>query len=146
MSVNRSNTFTACAFCGLLLGCAPHKVVTVGAKGWLTRSVNIDWNDGRRAGAGGNCSLARASACVVAAGSGVAARAGELGIGAGGIGGAAEAMRMDRAGTSFTGSVATVTGGGKGAAPPARVAADGATPPCATATVRAESKRLVSLP
>src|SRR4029078_7746847 len=88
MSVHRSNTFTACAVCGLLLGCAPHKVVTVGAKGWLTRSVNIDWNDGRPSGTGGNCSLARASACVVAAGSGVAARAGGLGIGArGGRGG-----------------------------------------------------------
>src|SRR6187549_2681002 len=145
MSVNRSNTCAACAFCGLLGG-TPHNVVTVGAKGWLTRSLNIDWKEGRRAGVGGNCSLARASACVVPAGSGVRARAGGVGIGAGGIGGAAEATRKARAGTSFTGSAATVTGGGKAAAPPDRVTAGGATPPCATATVRAESKRLVSLP
>ena len=129
MSLNRSNTFTACAVCGPPLGGTPHKVVTVGAKGWLTRSVNIDWKDGRRAGGGGNCSLARASACVVPAVSGVGVRAGGLGIGAGGIGGAAEATRIARAGTAFTGSAATVTGGGKGAAPADRATAGWVTPP-----------------
>src|SRR6188508_1865382 len=127
MSLNRSNAFTACAVCGPPLGGTPHKVVTVGAKGWLTRSVNIDWKDGRRTGAGGNCSLARASACVVPAVSGVGARAGGVGIGAGGIGGAAEATRMALAGTAFTGRAATVIGGG--GAPPDRVTAGWLTPP-----------------
>ena len=145
MSLNRSNTFTACAACGPPLAGAPHSVVTVGAKGVLTRSVNIDWKDGRRAG-GGNLSLARASACVVPAVSGVGVDAGGVGIGAGGIGGAAEAMRMARAGTSFTGFTATVTGGGNGGAAPDRVTTGWVTPPCPKATVRAESKRLVSLP
>src|SRR5262249_46324719 len=57
MSLKRSNTCTACAVCGPPLAVAPQSVVTVGAKGVLTRSVNIDWKDGRRAGGGGNCSL-----------------------------------------------------------------------------------------
>src|SRR5262245_43955982 len=146
MSLNRSNTFTACAACGPPFAGAPHRVVTVGARGVLTRSVNIDWKDGRRAAGGGSCSLARASACVVPAVSGVGANAGGVGIGAGGIGGTAEAMRMTRAGTSFTGFAATVTGGGNGGAAPDRVTTGWVTPPCANATVCAESKRLVSLP
>src|SRR6476646_6072409 len=123
MSLKRSNTCTACPFCGAPLGGAPHRVATVGAKGWLTRSVNMDSKDGRRAGGGGNCSVARASACVVPAVSGV-------GIGAGGIGGGAEVTRAARAGsTAFTGSAATVTAGGKGGAPPDRATAGWVTPP-----------------
>src|SRR5262245_17326784 len=145
MSLNRSNTCTARAVCGPPLAVAPQRVVTVGARGVLIRSVNIDWKDGRRAG-GGNCSLARASACVVPAVSGVGTDAGGVGIGAGEIGGAAEAMRTTRAGTSFTGLAATVTGGGNGGATPDRATADWLTPPCANATVCVESKRLVGLP
>src|SRR5262245_10790585 len=146
MSLKRSNTCTACAVCGPPLAVAPQSGVTVGAKGVLPPSVSVDWKDGRRAGGGGNCSLARASACVVPAVSGVGTEAGGVGIGAGGIGGAAEAVRITRAGTSFTGFAATVTGGGNGGAAPDRATADWLTPPCANATVCAESKRLVSLP
>src|SRR5262249_13513913 len=113
MSLKRSNTCTARVVWAPALDGAPQRVATVGARGWLTRSVNMDSKDGRRAGGGGNCSLARASACVVPAVSGVG-----TGIGAGGIGGVTEAVRTARAGTSFTGIAATVTGGGKGGTVP----------------------------
>jgi hypothetical protein len=87
---------------------------TVCAKGWLTRSVNIDWNDGRGAG-GGNFSLAFAKGCVtpaVSGGDGIdAGGVGRVGR-ADGAGGAAEATRTKRSfGTASTRAVFTVVGG-----------------------------------
>ena len=95
----------------------------------------MDWNDGRGPGDGGSCSLARAKACVVPAVSGE-------GMDAGGIGGATEATRMRvPAAALMGGAEATVTGGGKGgAAIAAAVPIPFEKPPCATATLRAESR------
>src|SRR5262245_5850793 len=61
-SVNRSNDWTFCACDGGPAGAAPHKLVTVCASGWLTRSVNMDWNVCRAGGGAGSFSPACAKA------------------------------------------------------------------------------------
>src|SRR5262249_22036036 len=145
-----------CAWGGVPLVGAPHRVLTVCARGWLTRSLNIDWNDCRAGGGGGSFSPACAKACVTPAVSGgeiAAGGVGGLGIDAGGTGGGGiDAVRTGRPlGTDFAGGVPIVTGDGKGGADvgggevgvPACVFAP---PRCATATSRAESKSRVSFP
>ena len=152
VSLNRSNTFTAGAWEELALAGGPQRLLTVCARGWLTRSVNIDWNDCRAGGGGGSFSPACAKACVTPAVSGAgidAGGVGGVGIDAGGTGGGeTDAVRIGRSpGTDFTGAVPIVTGVGNGGARDDGVLPCVSAPPlCATATSRAQSKSRVSFP
>ena len=58
VSLNRSNTWVDDVGAAAAALGVPQRLFTVCASGWLTRSENMDWKDGRGGGGGGSFSLA----------------------------------------------------------------------------------------